>query len=128
MRSETQRKNAERSVWSETTMKAGSVASSTELAHEKNIENMQDDGTVARPTGRLNQQLINVFEDWLQNEVDVHDTASPELIVASMNGLGTIVGTIMANLPKEARPEFAAMVRRITLEKLDKITEQLKDV
>lgn len=109
-------------------MKAGSVASSTELAHEKNIENMQDDGTVARPTGRLNQQLINVFEDWLQNEVDVHDTASPELIVASMNGLGTIVGTIMANLPKEARPEFAAMVRRITLEKLDKITEQLKDV
>jgi len=75
-----------------------------------NIEQMGSEKPQVASTARLNRDIANVFDRWLENEGRM-GVKPLDVLEASMYGAVTIIGTILINLPHKRRLKVLHLMR-----------------
>ena len=90
------------------------------------IDAKVDDDPRIRSTARLNQEIINAFDNWMHNqnhsEIDIID-----MISVSMHGTTTILGTLLYSVPKEKRPFVIESIREMLISRFDEMSKIILD-
>lgn len=83
-----------------------------------NIDQMGSSDPTQAATARLNRDLVNVIDAWLDNE-GARRTETVAVITSAMHGVLTVCGTVLTNMPAESRKRAHAMMRRQLLSMFD---------
>jgi hypothetical protein len=96
----------------------GYSAGDIESGMLENIDRMASCNPAEASTARLSRDLVNVIDRWLDDE-RLRRTDACDCIEAAMHGLNTVCGTILINLPDEARPAVGRAMRARMIEVFD---------
>lgn len=99
----------------------------TERCHERNIEMLTSDDPTLRSTARLNQVLINVFDEWFQGEL-AQQVRLYDVAMASLQGIYSLFGTIAMEYPDLDRAAMLEDVRTALNEGLDGLKREIEGI
>lgn len=97
----------------------GTIIEAQEKLIDKKASKDPQDARVAR----LNQELINAFDNFLDDEMVLNNL--PQCLSASVHGMITVLGTIAVNIRPEGRKELVDLVRKIANEKINWFEEEV---
>ncbi|HXF89548.1 MAG TPA: hypothetical protein VNK48_14425 [Xanthobacteraceae bacterium] len=89
-----------------------------EEGHLNNIAQMASADPAAAATARLNRDLVNVIERWIENEA-ARGLDALAAMTAAMHGVTTVCGTILLNAPDAVHDEVAQAMREHLLRIFD---------
>ena len=90
----------------------------------KIIDLMCDKDPQVAATARLTRDLLNVIESWY-DDVEQRKIDLPTLMLCSMNGAMTLIGSVMMQAYPEKRAEVHRMLRSRLLERYDELGKQI---
>ncbi|MEO1222174.1 MAG: hypothetical protein AAFY42_12620 [Pseudomonadota bacterium] len=93
---------------------AGDVAD----VHLSNVERLVSKDPEERAVAKLNQELINLLDRWMDTQ-DFDRLDGPTALQASAHAVTTVGGTILLNLPPDARQEAFKVMRTALLAQVD---------
>ncbi len=95
-----------------------SVAGGVDEAHLVNIDRLKSANHGEASAARLNREIINVLDTWLETE-DIDEDRLSDLIAAAMHGVLTICGTILIRLPPRNRKQMLKVMRKYLFQVFD---------
>jgi len=102
--------------------KTDNTITSVDDAIMKNTERMASDNSTTAATARLNRELVNTMDNWLNAEA-LRNSETIDVMLASFHGVNTVCGTIAMNLDMDSRKEFLTKAREHMSEMFEEMVE-----
>jgi AcrR family transcriptional regulator len=93
-------------------------------SHEAFFARLAPSASAERSAARLNRELIEATDRWLDREV-ARETKAADLSHAAMHGIGAVIGSVIISLPLHLRHAYAQQVREHMLKIFDATTDAL---